>query len=90
MAVNITIVVNEEEIAELVVNQIANRMTKEYTEEMRGTKYGIREGVEKAVKAYIYSQKDAIVERCIARATAEIVRKGLPKLLGKLGELQDG
>lgn len=86
----ITITVNEEEIAELVVKQIAERMTRAYSVEQRETKYGIREGMEKAVKAYIYSQKDAIVERCIARASAEIVRKGLPKLLEKVGELQDG
>ena len=34
-----------------------------------------------AVKDLIYSRKDEIIEKVIDRATKEIVRKGLPKLL---------
>lgn len=34
-----------------------------------------------AAKDLIYSRKDEIIEKVIDRATKEIVRKGLPKLL---------
>ena len=34
-----------------------------------------------AVKDLIYSRKDEIIEKVVDRATKEIVRKGLPKLL---------
>ena len=34
-----------------------------------------------AVKELVYSQKDEIIEKVVDRATKEIVRKGLPKLL---------
>jgi len=32
----------------------------------------------------MYSKKDAIVDRVVDRATVEIVKKGLPKLLEKV------
>ena len=34
-----------------------------------------------AVKEIIYSRKDEIIDKVVDRATKEIVRKGLPKLL---------
>ncbi len=34
-----------------------------------------------AVKDLVYSHKDEIIEKVVDRATREIVRKGLPKLL---------
>lgn len=37
--------------------------------------------MDKAVKAYIYSRKEEIIEKCVNRAAAELVPKGLPKLL---------
>lgn len=48
--------------------------------------YGVRDGVDKAVKNYIYSEKDRIIERVVERATREIVKKGLPKLLEGIGK----
>lgn len=80
----ITVKINEDEIAQMVVEKIADRMAKEYTSEFRDTKHGIRYGAEKAVKEYVYSQKDAIIEKCVARASAELVRKGLPKLIDRM------
>ena len=44
---------------------------------------GIRDSVDKVIRQYIYSKKDAIVDRAVERATVEIVKKGLPKLLEK-------
>lgn len=37
-----------------------------------------------AVKDLIYSRKDEIIEKVIDRATTEIVKKGLPKLLERM------
>lgn len=37
-----------------------------------------------AVKDLIYSRKDEIVEMVVDRATREIVKKGLPKLLERM------
>jgi hypothetical protein len=77
----IKININEEQIQGMVEELIAKEIVREYGTIARDAKYGVRDGVDKAVKAYIYSRKDEIIEKCIARATAELVRKGLPKLL---------
>ncbi|HHX79958.1 MAG TPA: hypothetical protein GX692_02720 [Acholeplasmataceae bacterium] len=77
--------INESYIAEIVSQEIAKRIVTNGYYENREAKYGIREGVDKAIKQYIYSKKDEIIERVIERASAEIVRKGLPKLIEKLG-----
>ena len=77
--------INECYIAEIVSQEIAKRIVTNGYYENREAKYGIREGVDKAIKQYIYSKKDEIIERVIERASAEIVRKGLPKLIEKLG-----
>lgn len=82
--------IDENYIAEMVsqkiAEQIAKRIVTEYKYENREAKIGVRDGVEKAVKQYIYSEKDSIIERVVDRASVEIVRKGLPKLLDRLGE----
>lgn len=39
-----------------------------------------------AVKELVYSHKDEIIEKVVDRATKEIVRKGLPKMLERVGE----
>jgi hypothetical protein len=53
---------------------------------MRDAQFGVKSGVDKAVKEYIYKNKDKIIERVVERASVEIVKKGLPKLLERLGE----
>ena len=57
--------------------------------ENREARIGIREGVDKAIKQYIYSKKDSIIERVVDRASVEIVKKGLPKLLDRLGGVKE-
>ena len=37
--------------------------------------------ISQAVKELVYSQKDKIIEMVVDRATREIVKKGLPKLI---------
>ena len=71
-------------IKELVSNEIAKRIVEEYRYEGREAKYGIRDGTDKAIKQYIYSRKDEIIDKVINRASTEIVKKGMPKLLDKV------
>ena len=78
--------IDENYIAELVSQEIAKLIISERRYENREAKYGIREGVDKAIKQYIYSKKEAVIERVVDRASVEIVKKGLPKLLDRLGE----
>ena len=73
--------IDEAYIAELVSQEIARRIVETHGYENREARYGIREGVDKGIKQYIYSKKDAIIDRVVDRATVEIVKKGLPKLL---------
>lgn len=82
----IKVEIDEEYITALVSREIAKRIVEERNYENREAKYGIREGTDKAIKQYIYSNKDAIIDRVIDRATAEIVRKGMPKLIDKMME----
>ena len=80
----ITITVNDAEIVDMVTKMIARDIAAQYTAESRDTKFGIRRGVESAVKEYIYASKDKIIDMCVARASAELERKGLPKLLERM------
>ena len=75
--------IDESYIAELVSQEIARRIVETHGYEAREAKMGIRDGVDKAIKQYIYSKKDAIIDRVVERATVEIVKKGVPKLLEK-------
>lgn len=84
----IKIEIDENYIAELVSQEIAKKIVAEHNYENREAKYGIREGIDKAIKQYIYSKKDAVIERVVDRASVEIVKKGLPKLLDRLGEVK--
>lgn len=81
---DILITVNESDIAKLVVEKIASSMAHQYSADAADAKWGVRKGVETAVKDYIYSRKDEIIEKCIDRASSELVKKGLPKLLERL------
>jgi len=80
----IKINIDEEFIEELVEKEIAKRIVAEHGYENREAKIGIRDGVDKAIKQYIYSKKDEVIDRVVERATVEIVKKGLPKLLDRL------
>jgi hypothetical protein len=80
--------IDENYITELVSQEIAKRIVAERGYENREAKIGIRDGVDKAIKQYIYSKKELVIDRVVDRATVEIVKKGLPKLLARLGEVK--
>jgi hypothetical protein len=77
----IEIEIDESYITELASQEIAKRIVAEYGYESREARMGIRDGVDKAIKQYIYTKKDQIIDRVIDRASVEIVKKGLPKLI---------
>ena len=79
----ITINIDKDQITELVTQEIVHRIVSDNNYIGREASYGIRNGIEKAVKQYVYSQKDEIIKRCVNRATKEIVRKSVPKLIEK-------
>jgi Cys-tRNA synthase (O-phospho-L-seryl-tRNA:Cys-tRNA synthase) len=77
--------INEEELKDLAYKMVFDSLL---TQDCSGIKteerIGIRYGMEKAIKEYIYSKKDEIIERVVERASVEIVKKALPKLIEKL------
>jgi len=81
--------IDNEYISELVSQKIAERIVAERGYESKEARAGIRDGVDKAIKQYIYSRKDEIIDRVVERASAEIVKKGLPKFLEKMGSLTE-
>lgn len=83
---DIVITFDENDIAQAAIGKIADNLVNSYRAESKELKRGIRDGVEKAVKELIYANKDEIIEKCIARASAELARKGITKLLDKLNQ----
>ena len=80
----ITVEINVENISQIVEKMLADEIVREYSSLARNARYGVKEGVDKAVKAYVYSRKDEIIERCVNRASTELIRKGLPKLFERM------
>jgi len=76
--------INVKEITELFTREIVKQILTERTYDNREARRGIRDGVDKAIKQYVYTNKDKIIDRVVERASIEIVKKGLPKLLEKL------
>ena len=72
--------IEEEFVVDAVVKSIMKNLSYEGTE----ARYGVRKGCEIAVKQFIYSRKEEIIEKVIEKASKEIVRKGLPKLIERL------
>jgi len=79
MMSNYVISIDDEKITEQIngiINTIFNREIQ--------SKYGeTGREIAQAVKDIVYSHKDEIIDKVVERATKEIVRKGLPKLLEK-------
>jgi len=83
---NIKINIDEDIIKELVEQEVVKQIMAEGTWENREARLGIRVGLDKAIKQYIYKEKESIIDKVVERATVEIVKKGLPKLLENLGK----
>ena len=82
MLSNYVIRIDDDEIAKQM-NGILDTIFKR---EMEKRYSGTGDVISCAVKELVYSRKDEIIDKVVERATKEIVRKGLPKLLMKGGE----
>ena len=78
--------IDESRIASLVEEKIAEDIFAERGREAREARYGVRTGVDKAVKEYIYKNKDRIIEKVVDRASVEMVKKGMLRFLENVGK----
>ena len=67
-----------------IQEQISGILNAVLKDELRSRYSDTGREISAAVKELIYSQKDRIIEMVVDRAAAEIVRKGLPKLMDKM------
>ena len=72
--------INDEAVKEQISKILNNLIIEEIDARCSNTAYVIRD----AVKDLVYSHKDEIIDKVVDRATREIVKKGLPKLLDRL------
>ena len=76
----VTIEIDEDELQKAIIDMVAKECARVY---FKRDEY---KGIEKAVKEVVYSQKEELLSRCVDKASAELTRKALPKLLEKLTE----
>ena len=75
---------------EVITAQVVKILNEVFRREMVN-KYGdTGRTITDAVKDLVYSRKDEIIERVVDRATHEIVKKALPKLLDRMQGGTDG
>lgn len=67
-----------------IKEQISGILNTVLKQELRSRYSDTGSEISAAVKDLIYSQKDRIIEMVVDRASAEIARKGLPKLMEKM------
>lgn len=70
----------EEQICAILDSILTGQLRNKYTNSERQ--------ISAAIKELVYSRKDEIIERIVDRASRELVRKGLPKLLERMEETQ--
>lgn len=74
--------IDENELKEVVTELVARRFIGDYVADRNLQKRLIAD----AVKEVIYSQKEQIINMCVNRASTEITKKTLPKLIEKFDE----
>ena len=67
-----------------IQSQIAEILDREWKVQMRSNYSESGRVMSEAIKDLIYSRKDEIIGMVVDRASKEIVRKGLPKLLERM------
>ena len=71
-----------------IIEQINNILDTVLMEQMNHKYSNTGHIIAAAVKDLVYSNKDEIIEKVVDRATREIVRKGLPRLLEMAGDTE--
>jgi hypothetical protein len=77
--VKIEVNIDDKQLEELVMERLVRSIL-----ERSQIRYDMKSSIGAAVKQHIYSNKAEIIERVVDRASREIVKKGLPKLLEKV------
>jgi len=77
-----TIEVNDD----VVTEQINNILNTIFNREIKSKYSDTGDVIAVAVKELVYSHKDEIIDKVVERAVKEIVRKGMPKLLERMGD----
>ena len=71
-----------------IIEQINNILDTVLKEQMNHKYSNTGHIIAAAVKDLVYSNKDEIIDKVVDRATKEIVRKGLPRLLEMAGDTE--
>lgn len=69
-----------EQICAILDSILAGQLRSKYTDSGKQ--------ISAAIKELVYSRKDEIIERIVDRASRELVRVGLPKLIERMEETQ--
>lgn len=69
-----------------VEEQISAILDRILKDELRSKYSNSGKVISAAIKDMVYAHKDEIIEKIVNRASAELVRKGLPKLLERMDE----
>ena len=75
--------INEENLEKMITEQISRHALNQ-----SHFRYDLKNAIGEAVKKYVYSEKEQIIEKVVDRASKEMVRKGLSMLLIK--KLEEG
>ena len=67
-----------------IKEQIGGILNTVLNQELRSRYSDTSREISAAVKELIYANKDRIIEMVVDRASAEIVRKGIPRLMDKM------
>ena len=67
-----------------IKEQIAGILNAVLKQELQSRYSDTGREISAAVKELVYSQQDRIIDMVVDRASAEIVRKGLPRLMDKM------
>lgn len=70
-----------------VEEQISLLLNKVLEVELRHRYSATNDEISKGIKDLVYAHKDEIIEKVVDRAAAEIVRKGMPRLMKKMMEV---
>ena len=75
---------------EIIMGHIEGIINTVLEHELKRKYGGTGDVISQAVKELVYSRKDEIIDMVVERATREIVRKGLPKLIALLEDAEHG
>lgn len=75
----IKVTIDEKELEELITLNLVKQVLNKYE-----YRYELKDAIGKGIKQHIYDNKDEITEKVVERATREIIKKGLPKLIENL------